>query len=106
LKQRSRPTKFCPHHFPLLADRIYKCLIISLSIHLGVAKARQFQKQKPDTERKLHPIKPTPLRGRFKGNRARALPVADEAMAQSCAAVEKRDAVASSLRAPQTDMGS
>jgi len=36
-------------------------------MHLGVAKARQFQKQKPDTKRKSRPRNITPLRGRFRG---------------------------------------
>ena len=36
-----------------------------------------------------------------RGNRARPPPVADKERAQSCAAVEKRDAAALSLRAPQ-----
>ena len=43
--------------------------------------------------------RPDPL---GKGNRTRALPAEDAARVQGCAAVEKRDAAASSLRAPQT----
>mgnify|MGYP003292900073 CR=1 FL=1 len=50
-----------------------------------MTKEKQIYKQRPLFIYIARPKLKSPLRGRFKGNRAWALPVADEAMAQGCA---------------------